>query len=343
MQSFGEFALIQHYFARPSRLAALRQGASLIKLGIGDDSAILPFNAQNDLIITTDTLIEGVHFLPKTNPRDLAERALAVNFSDLIAMGGKPYCYLLSLTLPQLNRRWLEVFSRALHRFAHAHDCSLIGGNTTQGALAINITALGLVKKNRAILRSGAQVGDRVWVSGHIGLAALGLAIATDKINLPSATLTKAALRAFHRPQPPIALGQQLIGIASSMIDVSDGLLQDARHLAEQSQVAISINLPKLTQHWNRSWLQAIQTIAPPLWQKIQCSGGDDYQLLFSAPAHATRRLLSRAKGLKIPVTHIGEVIARHQKGQILIVNENGENLQGKGLLKGYQHFGADR
>lgn len=314
----GEFGLIGRYFQR----AVLQQAGdpAAVALGIGDDAALLEPAPGCQWVISTDSLVQGVHFPEQYCPTDLAYRALAVAVSDLAAMGARPLGFTLALTLPTADEAWLGAFSDGLAQCAVDHRISLIGGDTTRGPLNIGISVHGEVARGRALRRSGARPGDLLCVGGPLGDAAAGLALVLDQ-PLP-APLDEASrdylLARFWRPRAQCELGQALQGLASAAMDISDGLLQDAGHLARASGVALHIqsaDLPSAPalRHW-------------PARQQLDwmLRGGDDYVLLFSLPVAALAQLGDW------PLTVIGRVEA----GQGVWLD--GQPIAGDG---GYQHF----
>ncbi|RYY92661.1 MAG: thiamine-phosphate kinase, partial [Comamonadaceae bacterium] len=217
----GEFDLIARYFDRPVRRSPL---------GIGDDCALLQPAPGMQLAVTSDMLVEGRHFLSTVDPRKLGHKALAVNLSDLAASGARPLAFTLALALPSVDEAWLAGFAGGLLALADAHGCELVGGDTTRGPLCINITAFGEVAAGTALLRSGARAGDDLWVSGTLGDARLALEAFRGSLSLPQPVFDAARAR-LEQPQPRVALGQALVGIATSAIDISDGLLGDLGHV----------------------------------------------------------------------------------------------------------------
>ncbi|MEW5837566.1 MAG: thiamine-phosphate kinase [Pseudomonadota bacterium] len=292
----GEFELIRRFFQTPPCSAATG-----VALGVGDDAALLVPTPGQHLVVTTDSMNVGVHFLGDDDPEGLGHKALAVNLSDLAAMGARPRWFTLNLSLPAADASWLAGFAHGMSTLAQQHDVRLVGGDTVRGALGFAVTALGErpACKAQAMLRSGARPGDWIAVSGVPGEAALGLAHKLGELQLPH-DLSVLALTRLHRPQPRVALGLDLLEIASSALDVSDGLAQDLGHILAASGVGASIELARLPRS---PVLDAL-----PLeraWQ-AQLAGGDDYELLFTLPEAA----LGALEHLPAPVTLIGRIEA---------------------------------
>lgn len=307
----NEFSLIEKYFTW--------KNSDLDGLGVGDDCALVSVSSQQQLAITVDTLIEGVHFPIDTTPQDIAYKALAVNLSDLAAMGATPWYFSLALTLPSIDEQWLKGFSQSLKALAQQHNIYLIGGDTTKGALSITINATGMLRKNQALLRSGAKVGDNVFVSNTLGDAALAW-WQIQKQQIPSTSL----LAQFNCPQPQVKLGQALLGIANSCIDISDGLEQDLSHILTHSKVGASIDINALP-------LSAEVTahIANTQDWCVALAGGDDYELCFTAPKTQMDAIQLIAEKLHIVITKIG-----------IITKERGLEIKGlEGGCQSYQHF----
>jgi thiamine-monophosphate kinase len=288
----GEFDLIAKYFSRPVTRAVL---------GIGDDCALLQPAAGMQLAVSSDMLVEGRHFLSTVAPDRLGHKALAVNLSDLAAAGAKPIAFSLALALPRVDEAFLEGFSRGLFALADAHGCELVGGDTTQGPLNICITVFGEVPPGQALLRSGAKPGDALYVSGTVGDARLSLEAFRGTVALQGDAFERVRV-AMERPQPRVALGQALRGIATSAIDVSDGLLGDLGHILRRSSVGATVEVARLP----RSAELAAQP--EPLQRECTLAGGDDYELLFTAPADRADAVQAAGRAAGVAVTRIGRI-----------------------------------
>jgi thiamine-monophosphate kinase len=290
----GEFDLIKRYFTRPARRAVL---------GVGDDCALWAPTAGQQWAISSDMLVEGRHFVSTVAPERLGHKALAVNLSDLAACGATPRAFTLALALPRVDAGFLEGFARGLFALADAHDIELIGGDTTAGPLNICITVFGEVPPGQALLRSGARAGDAIYVSGSLGDARLALEVLRGALSLPGSGFDAARL-AMEMPQPRLALGQALRGIASSAVDVSDGFLGDLGHILHRSGVGARLQVDGLP----RSALLA--GLAPALQRQFGLSGGDDYELAFTAPASARDAVQAAAAQAGVAVTQVGTIEA---------------------------------
>ena len=300
----GEFDLIERFFKRAARRAVL---------GIGDDCALMQAPAGSHMAISTDMLVQGRHFFADVEPRTLGHKALAVNLSDLAACGAEPMGFTLALALPHIEERWLAAFADGLFTLAESHGCELIGGDTTSGPLNICITVFGSVPapagQSQALLRSGAHPGDDIYVSGHLGDARLALEAMQGKLSLPPALL-QATRQRLEEPSPRIALGMALRGLASAAMDLSDGLVGDLGHLLKASQVGATLNteavLERLCARTHSDWAGAGVSHT----QALHCvlSGGDDYELLFTAPPTARSAILAAAQRCATPVSCIGQI-----------------------------------
>lgn len=291
----GEFDLIDRFFKRPARRSPL---------GVGDDCALLAPAPGMQLAVSTDLLVEGRHFLSTVAPQCLGHKCLAVNLSDLAACGARPLAFTLSLSLPQADASWLEPFSRGLLALADAHDCELVGGDTTRGPLVVGITVFGEVPPGQALLRSGALAGDDVWVSGHTGDARLALEVFRGNLSMPQDVFDKARLR-LERPEPRVALGLGLRGVATSAIDVSDGLLGDLGHILAQSGVGATIEAGVAA-----SLVEAGGSLDPQRRLAFALAGGDDYELAFTASPAAREAVEAAAARAGTRVTRIGRIDA---------------------------------
>ena len=296
----GEFDLIARYFTRPTRRAVL---------GVGDDCALLQPAPGMQMAISSDMLVEGRHFFADVDPRALGHKALAVNLSDLAACGATPLAFTLALALPHIDESWLQGFSGGLWALADQHGCELIGGDTTQGPLNICITVFGEVPRGQALLRSGAKVGDDLYVSGTLGDARLALEALQGKIDLPPEILAQTRLR-LEQPTPRVALGTALRGVATSAIDISDGLAGDLGHILKASgvgaQVDIEIAIHLVAASTRNDWARAQFNTEKQL--NIVLSGGDDYELAFTAPPAARTAVQAAAAASQTRVTRIGSI-----------------------------------
>ena len=306
--SLGEFELIARYFTRPARRAAL---------GVGDDCALLAPSAGMQLATSCDMLVEGRHFVSTVAPERLGHKALAVNLSDLAACGATPLAFTLALAMPRADAAWLEGFARGLFALADAHGCELVGGDTTQGPLNICIGVFGEVPVGQALLRSGARAGDDLYVSGLLGDARLALEAFRGTLELAGDAFAAARV-AMEQPQPRVALGVALRGVATSAIDVSDGLLGDLAHLLRRSGVGVRLEVDALP--------RSATLAAQPRAVQLECllAGGDDYELLFTAPPALAPRVRDAASAAGVAVTRIGRIEAG---ASLRLVDAAGETL----------------
>ena len=308
----GEFELIRRYFTRPAAESAA--GAGSVALGVGDDCALLNLAPGMQMAVSCDMLVSGRHFFADTDPRLLGHKALAVNLSDLAACGARPLAFTLALALPDARTEWLAPFSEGLWALADAHGCALMGGDTTQGPLNICITVFGEVPRGQALLRSGAQAGDVVFVSGTLGHARLALEARWHKLSLPPELMAHAAQR-MDAPTPRIALGLALRGIASAAADVSDGLLGDLGHILERSGVGATINTTLASRLLTApgSSVPARPAVAPEFVPDVLpyvLAGGDDYELVFTVPPGLRAAAQAAAVASNTPITRIGQIDA---------------------------------
>jgi thiamine-monophosphate kinase len=287
----NEFDLIEKYFNWKNEDPSL--------LGVGDDCALISIDSQYQIATSVDTLIEGVHFPKNTSASDIAHKALAVNLSDLAAMGATPQYFTLALTLPEFDKNWLKDFSSSLKALAKLHHVSLVGGDTTKGMLSITINVTGIVDKGEALLRSSAQVGDTIFVSNALGDAGLAWQQIQQNIR-PSESL----LKSFNTPDPQIKLGHALLGVANACIDISDGLEQDLSHILKQSNLGARINLADIPLSDEvRTYIQETQD-----WCLV-LAGGDDYQLCFTVAQNKIKQIEQLSQDLNVKLTPIGMII----------------------------------
>lgn len=317
----SEFDLIKKYFVRalPGRAA----------LGIGDDCALMAPSPGMQMAISSDMLVEGRHFLPGADPRKLGHKCLAVNLSDLAAMGAKPVAFTLALALPASDEAWLAPFARGLFDLADLHGCELIGGDTTKGPLTISITVFGEVAPGRALRRAAAQVGDDVWISGSLGDARLALSAYFGERALPEEDHAAAAVR-MHEPQPRVALGMALAGIAHAALDISDGLVGDIGHILKSSGVGATLDVDALP----AGPVLARQPLA--LRREFTAAGGDDYELCFTAPRARRDAVLAAAQQAGTIVTRVGTI---DPEPGLRWVDAHGAPLAL--ALAGFDHFAA--
>lgn len=294
----GEFDLIARYFTRPARRAVT---------GVGDDCALWQPQSGMQLAVSSDMLVEGRHFLSTVSAQRLGHKALAVNLSDLAACGARPLAFTLALSLPRVDEAWLQGFSHGLFMLADAHGCELIGGDTTQGPLNICITVFGEIPPGDALLRGAAQAGDDIYVSGTVGDARLALEVFRGSLSLDAELFEAARLR-MEQPQPRVALGLALRGIANACIDISDGLVGDLGHIMKASGVGAV-----LTTGWvadSAAISPALQSLPMSRRLDMALAGGDDYELLFTAAPDQAQAVQEAANDCDVPVTCIGRISA---------------------------------
>ena len=322
----GEFDLIARFFTRPVRHAAL---------GVGDDCALLAPAPGMQLAVSSDMLVEGRHFFADVDPETLGHKALAVNLSDLAACGARPLAFTLALALPRVDEAWLQVFANGLFALADQHGCELVGGDTTAGPLNICVTIFGEVPAGQALLRGGARAGDDIWVSGRPGEARLALDALRGQMDLPAATLARLRAR-LERPTPRVALGLALRGLASSAIDVSDGLLGDLGHVLKSSRVGAEIDVHITTDLLASGALQEnakgifdAETMMP-----CALAGGDDYELVFTAPAARRAAVQAASSASGTQVTRIGRITPAPG---LRLLDRTGQPLPGR--FASFDHF----
>ena len=323
MSSHSEFSLIHRYF---EQLTPQRDD---VLLGIGDDCALLRCPADHVIAVSIDTLVEGVHFFSDVSPEKLGYKSLAVGLSDLAAMGAKPAWFTLALTLPEVNEDWLQSFSSGLAKLANQHNIQLIGGDTTRGPLTISIQVHGFVDPKKALQRSGAQVGDMIYVTGSLGDAGAGLQLQRqqwDDTNLNKED-KRYLVQRLEQPTPRLTIGQNLLGLASAAIDISDGLLADLGHIVEKSKVGARLDLTKLPLS------PALSKIDRATAQQFALQSGDDYELCFIVPPQHFGEIEKHFKG---QCTRIGMIT--DDKG-IYIIDDNDNLIELTGA--GYDHFSS--
>ncbi|MDY4349915.1 thiamine-phosphate kinase [Pectobacterium brasiliense] len=319
----GEFDLIARYFNR------VRSSRRDVELGIGDDCALLTVADKQMLAVSTDTLVSGAHFLPDIDPADLGYKSLAVNLSDLAAMGADPAWLSLAITLPKSNSQWLSAYSDSLFELLDYYGMQLVGGDTTRGPLSLTLTIHGLVPVGRALTRRGARIGDWIYVTGSLGDSAAGLAILQNTLHVEDEKARQGLIQRHLRPQPRILQGQALRDLASSAIDLSDGLISDLQHILKASECGARINLESIPQSdWLRGCVDEEQALRWAL------SGGEDYELCFTVP-EINRGALELALGhLGADYTCIGQ-IGPSSEGLRFFRDNKATELN----WKGYDHF----
>lgn len=330
----GEFDLIQRFFKTQSDvMLAMNPGS--ISLGIGDDCALLKLELDHEIAITSDMLVENRHFFAGADPECLGWKALAVNLSDLAAMGAKPLGFTLAIALPKADSAWLEAFSKGLFAIANAYSCPLIGGDTTAGPLNICITAFGAIPKEKSIQRSGALAGDDIWVSGTVGDARLALAALRHEIELPQSDLEMIQAR-MHQPNPRVALGIALRKVANSALDISDGLLGDLKHILKQSNKDAEVWLDSIPKS------PALLKQSKDVQNQFAAAGGDDYELCFTAPISKRDTINQISQDLKISLTRIGTINPMQHSAPTIILKSNDGVIsqeQANTLMQSFDHF----
>jgi thiamine-monophosphate kinase len=319
----GEFELIRRYFERgPARRA---------QLGIGDDCALLPSRPDGNgraslLAVSTDMLVAGRHFHDDVSPRALGHKSLAVNLSDLAAMGADPRAFTLALALPAVDERWLEGFTAGLFELADRHGCELIGGDTTRGPLTICITVFGDCPNGEALRRDRAEPGDDLWVSGELGAPAYAVRERGCGRRLPD---DHPAVRRLQWPMPRLELGRELRHLARAAIDLSDGLIGDLGHITERSRVGAEIVWPLVPASPD------IRVQPEPVRQVLALGGGDDYELLFTAAEENRPAIEALGRRLDIRLSRIGRIVAGHG---VTVLNGRGKPIHTD--VRSFDHFG---
>lgn len=317
----SEFDIIRRYFSS-------KEKRKDVVLGIGDDAAILTVPENHQLVQSMDTLVAGIHFPVETSPEDIAYKALAVNLSDMAAMGAEPAWFTLAITIPEADEDWLSAFSQSLSALARQYNVQLVGGDTTNGPLCLSITINGFVANGKALLRRNAKAGDKIYVSGTLGDAALALAAWQGQCLLSDETRAYLNQR-LNRPTPRVELGLLLRGFANSCIDISDGLVADLGHIVEESQLGASIHCERIP----RSREFILNITDDTLSMSLALAGGDDYELCFTIPQSKQTEFEKTVKKNNISVACIGD-----------IESQSGVRCFNKGIqvdvpISGYQHF----
>ncbi|HEV7832870.1 MAG TPA: thiamine-phosphate kinase [Caballeronia sp.] len=306
----SEFSLIERYFSQPAATFPATADEPNATLGIGDDCALLASKPGEHLAISTDMLVSGRHFFPDVSPWSLGYKALAVNLSDLAAMGAKPRAFTLALSMPKADESWLEAFSSGLFQMANRYGCELIGGDTTSGPnVTISITVFGDVPAAQALRRDAARPGDDIWVSGVLGGARAGLGVRRGEWALNNAASEAIAIKALEQPEPRVALGIALRGVAHAALDISDGLAGDLLHILKRSKMQASVNIDQIPRSGTLATL--------PETAQVHCvlAGGDDYELCFTAPVAVRSEIERIGTAQKVLLTRIGTIEGRTASG----------------------------
>lgn len=323
--SYGEFDVISRFFARQ------KVNRHDVKQGVGDDCALLKVDCKQILAISTDSLVEGTHFLPDIDPADLAYKSLMVNLSDLASMGADPAWLSLAITLDKVDESWLERFSDSLFYLLDYYQMQLVGGDTTKGPLSLTLTVHGLIPEGMQLTRSGAKVGDWIYVTGWLGDSAAGLAVLQNRLEVTDPAQRDYLVKRHLRPQAHILMGQGLRGLANSAIDLSDGLISDLRHILKASRCGAKLNLEDLplsdALENNTTRKQALE------WA---LAGGEDYELCFTVPEINRGALKSRLAHLGVPYTCIGQITSAANNLQCYL-NQQPLNVE----WQGFDHFGT--
>jgi thiamine-monophosphate kinase len=317
----NEFDLIAQYFSRPAP-----QGMR----GVGDDCAVLSLDPAKELVISKDLLIEGRHFFSDVAPDALGHKALAVNLSDIAAMGATPVACLLGLAIPVIDHPWLQAFSRGFYELAEKAGCPLIGGDTTRSVagIMVSVTVMGHVPRGQALLRCAAQPGDDIWVTGELGAADVALRLLQGTLSADD-TMLSATRNALERPQPPYAFAPTLVGLAHAALDISDGLLQDLGHIIERSGCGARLDYDAIPVD------AALHVLDSATFQDAVLTGGDVYQLCFTASSENRARINHAAFQAGVKATRIGAITSGPG---ISVVGADGNVMQTRGKA-GFDHF----
>ena len=315
----GEFEIIKRYFTRPASDAD-------VVLGIGDDAAVLAVDGH--VAVTADTLVAGVHFPDGIAPHLLGYRLMAVNLSDLAAMGARPRWCTLALTLPAADELWLDGFSRGLFELAERFGVSLVGGNLSRGPLSLTLQLIGNVEPEHMLTRGGGHVGDDIYVTGTLGDSAAGVALIVERTAAPEGSAAAALKERFYRPMPRVDAGLGLKSLATAAIDVSDGLLADLGHVCAASACGATIDVERVPLSGE------LMSLFPPQEALAHAlGGGDDYELCFTAPPSRAEEIETALEAAATPVRRIGQLVA----GQTVVCRRDGEPFEPP--VRGYRHF----
>lgn len=327
MPTATEFSLIEKYFTHHS-------AREDVALGVGDDCALLSPPQDKQLAVTVDTLVAGVHFPVETSPEDIAYKSLAVSLSDLAAMGAEPAWATLAITLPNSDENWLEKFASSFKKTLQNYGLQLIGGDTTQGPLSITVQLTGFVDSAKVLRRDAAKPGDRIYVTGCLGDAAVGLKI-LDIQDFPDLEIKQSCLTQLNRPVPRVEFAQNITQYCSCAIDISDGLLADLGHIIKASTCGAKIYFDRLPK--SKAFAQCATFIKNLNYENMLLAGGDDYELCFTAAAENEEDLFALAKAKGVMLTHIGEI---NLSGELLVIDGKGAVMELSNF--GYEHFSHD-
>jgi len=319
-----EFSLIEKYFSYDEK-------RDDVVLGVGDDCALLSPPQGKQLAVTVDTLVSGIHFPESTSAEDIAYKSLAVSLSDLAAMGAEPAWATLALTLPNSSETWLKAFSKVFKKTLNDYGLQLIGGDTTQGPLSITVQLTGFVDPVKAMRRDAAKVGDKVYVTGHLGDAALGLNL-LDVQELPDPTISKSTIKKLNHPVPRVEFAQKAVEYCDCAIDISDGLLSDLGHILKASACGAKIYFDQLPV--SKAFQQCSVYLSDLDYRKMLLAGGDDYELCLVSAAENEEALFAIAESMGLLLTHIGEIDA---SGELSVITSDGEVIELNS--SGYEHF----
>ncbi|MCK4706467.1 MAG: thiamine-phosphate kinase [Gammaproteobacteria bacterium] len=324
MTATTEFSLIQKYFSYDVE-------RDDVVLGVGDDCALLSPPQGKQLAVTVDTLISGVHFPINTSAEDIAYKSLAVSLSDLAAMGAEPAWATLALSLPESNEQWLQAFSLSFKESLDAYGVQLIGGDTTQGPLSVTVQLTGFVDATKTMLRDAAKPGDKIYVTGYLGDAALGLKL-LDVHELSDPTIRNSCIRKLNRPVPRVEFAQKAVEYCSCAIDISDGLLSDLGHILKASACGAKVYFDQLPA--SKEFRQCPEYLTDFDYEQMLLAGGDDYELCLVASSQNETALFSLAESSGVLLTHIGEI---DTSGKLSVINSNGDLIEL--IHSGYEHF----